>query len=96
MKKYEGLFILKPNLTEDELGKLSTAVAEVITKNNGKVDRKEDMGVRDLAYQIKKEKKGRYLLVYFTAEPNTISAIEKAYKLNESVLRSVVFGHEEK
>ena len=96
MKKYEGLFILKPNLTEDELGKLSTAVAEVITKNNGKVDRKEDMGVRDLAYQIKKEKKGRYLLVYFTAEPNTISAIEKAYKLNESVLRSVVFGNEEK
>lgn len=96
MRKYEGLFILRPNLSEDELGKLSTAVVEVITKNNGKVDRKEDMGIRDLAYQIKKEKKGRYLLVYFTAEPNAISAIEKAYKLNESVLRSVIFEHEEK
>jgi small subunit ribosomal protein S6 len=96
MRKYEGLFILRPNLSEDELGKLSTAVVEVIAKNNGKVDRKEDMGIRDLAYQIKKEKKGRYLLVYFTAEPNAISAIEKAYKLNESVLRSVIFEHEEK
>lgn len=94
MKKYEGLFILKPNLTEDEFGKLSTAVVEVITKNNGTVDRKEDMGVRDLAYQIKKEKKGRYLLVYFTAEPKAISVIEKAYKLNESILRSAVFEHE--
>ena len=96
MKKYEGLFILKPNLSEDELGKLSTAVADVITKNGGKVDRKEDMGVRDLAYDIKKEKKGRYLLAYFTAEPNTIMAMDKAYKLNESVLRSVIFEHEDK
>jgi len=94
MKKYEGLFILKPNLTEDEFGKLSTAAAEVIIKNGGKVDRKEDMGVRDMAYQIKKEKKGRYLLVYFTVEPKAVSAIEKAYRLNESVLRSVVFEHE--
>ena len=96
MKKYEGLFILKPNLSDEEYGKLTAAVVEVITKNGGKVDGKEEMGTKDLAYPIKKEKKGRYFLVYFTAEPNTISAIEKAYKLNESVLRSVVFGHEEK
>lgn len=94
MKKYEALFILKPNLTEDESGKLSTAITEVITKNGGKIDRKEDMGLRDLAYQIKKEKKGRYLLVYFTAEPNIISVIERAYKLNESILRPAIFGHE--
>ncbi len=96
MKKYEGLFILKPNLSEDELGKLSTAVADVITKNGGKVDHKEDMGLRDLAYHIKKEKKGRYLLAYFSAEPNTIAAIGKAYKLNESILRSAIFEHEGK
>lgn len=94
MKKYEGLFILKPHLTEDTFGKLSTAVAEVVTKNGGKVDRKEDMGVRDLAYQIKKEKKGHYLLVYFTAEPKAVSAIEKAYKLNELILRSIIFQDE--
>jgi small subunit ribosomal protein S6 len=94
MKKYEGLFILKPNLTEEESGKLSAAVAEVITKNGGKIDRKEDMGLRDLAYQIKKEKKGRYLLVYFTADPQAISAMEKAYKLNESILRPAIFEHE--
>lgn len=96
MKKYEGLFILKPNLSEDESGKLSTAVADVITKNGGTLDRKEDMGLRDLAYEIKKEKKGRYLLAYFTAEPKAITAMEKAYKLNESILRSVVFKHESK
>jgi len=94
MKKYEGLFILKPNLTDEEYGKLTAAVLEVITKNGGKTDAKEDLGTRDLAYVIKKEKKGRYLLVYFTAETASIAAMERLYKINESILRAVIFIHE--
>ena len=94
MRKYEGLFILKPNLSDEEYGKLSAAVVEVITKNGGKVDAKEELGTRDLAYPIKKEKKGRYLLLYFTGEPQSITAMERIYKINESVLRAVIFIHE--
>jgi len=37
---------------------------------------------------------GRYFLVYFTAEPQSITAIERLYKINESVLRAVIFIHE--
>lgn len=94
MKKYEGLFILKPNLTDEEYGKLTTSILDVITKNGGKVDAKEDLGTRDLAYMIKKDKKGRYLLVYFTAETSSITAMERLYKINESILRAVIFIHE--
>ncbi len=94
MRKYEGLFILKPNLSDEEYGKLSAAVVEVITKNGGKVDAKEELGTRDLAYPIKKEKKGRYLLLYFTGEPRSITAMERIYKINESILRAVIFIHE--
>ena len=94
MKKYEGLFILKSNLSDEEYGKLSAAVIEVITKNGGKVDAKEELGTRDLAYPIKKEKKGRYLLLYFTGEPQSITAMERIYKINESILRAVIFIHE--
>lgn len=94
MKKYEGLFILKPSLTDEEYGKLTAAILEVITKNGGKADAKEDLGTRDLAYVIKKEKKGRYLLVYFTTETASITAMERVYKINESILRTVIFIHE--
>ncbi|MDD5270796.1 MAG: 30S ribosomal protein S6 [Candidatus Omnitrophica bacterium] len=94
MKKYEGLFILKPNLTDDEYGKLTASILDVITKNGGKVDAKEDLGTRDLAYMIKKDKKGRYLLVYFTAETSSITAMERLYKINELILRAVIFIHE--
>lgn len=96
MKKYEGLFILKPNLSEEEHGKLAAAVVDVITKNGGKVDGKEDLGTKDLAYPIKKEKKGHYLLVYFTAETRSIAAMERLYKINESILRAIIFIHEAK
>jgi small subunit ribosomal protein S6 len=94
MKKYEGLFILKPNLTDEEYGKLTTAILDVIAKNGGKVDAKEDLGTRDLAYMIKKEKKGRYLLAHFMAETSSIAAMERLYKINESILRAVIFIHE--
>jgi small subunit ribosomal protein S6 len=94
MRKYEGLFILKPNLTDEEYGKLTAAILDVITKNGGKADAKEDLGTRDLAYVIKKEKKGRYLLVYFTAETASIVELERVYKINESILRTVIFIHE--
>jgi len=96
MRKYEGLFILKPNLSDEERGKLTTAIVEIITKNGGKVDGKEDMGTLDLAYPVKKEKKGRYFLVYLTAEPKSIAAMERVYKINESILRTVIFIHEAK
>lgn len=94
MKKYEGLFILKPNLSDEEYGKLTAAVVEVITKNGGKVDGKEELGTKDLAYPIKKEKKGRYFLVYFTADTQSITAMERIYKINELILRVVIFIHE--
>ena len=94
MKKYEGLFILKPNLSDEEYGKLTAAVIEVITKHGGKVDGKEELGTKDLAYPIKKEKKGRYFLVYFTGEPQSITAMERIYKINELILRAVIFIHE--
>ncbi|MFH0771167.1 MAG: 30S ribosomal protein S6 [Candidatus Omnitrophota bacterium] len=96
MKKYEGLFILKPNLNEEELGKLFSSILDVVTKNGGAVENKEDMGLRTLAYELKKEKQGRYFLVNFTAAADSVSLIERAYKLNELILRSLIFSQNKK
>lgn len=94
MNKYEGVFILKPNLNKEETEKTSAAILEVIVKNGGTVEEKEEMGVRQLAYEIKKERQGNYLLVRFTTPAKAISDMEKAYKLNESILRTQIFRRE--
>lgn len=91
MNKYEGIFILKPNLNKEEIEKTSSAIVDIITKNGGVVENKEDMGVRQLAYEIKKEKQGHYLLVHFTTAPRAISDMEKTCRLNESILRIQIF-----
>jgi small subunit ribosomal protein S6 len=95
MKRYEGMFILKPGLSEDEFAKASSSISDTVTKNGGTVENKEDMGLRQMAYAIKKEKQGRYLLVYFSAPTPAIAAMEKAYKLNESILRPIIFNRGE-
>lgn len=91
MKEYEGLFILKPTLNKDEMEKVSSAIVDVMVKNGGKVESKEEMGLRKLAYEIKKANQGYYLLTRFMAQPKAISDIAKSYKLNESILRAVIF-----
>lgn len=96
MNKYESIFILKPNLNKEEMEKTSSAIIDVITKNGGTVENKEEMGLRQLAYEIKREKQGHYLLVRFTTVPKAISDMEKIYKLNESILRTQIFNREEK
>lgn len=96
MNKYEGVFIIKPNLNKEEMEKASSAVGDVIVKNGGTIENKEDMGLRQLAYEIKKERQGHYILVRFTTAPKVISDMEKSYKLNESILRTQIFKREEK
>ena len=96
MNKYEGMFIVKPNLNKDEIEKTASAITEAIVRNGGGVEKKKDMGLRQLAYEIKKERQGHYLLVYFTAAPKAVSEMEKTYKLNESILRALVFKRDNK
>ena len=90
MKSYEGMFVLAPELDEGALEKLTGNLKDVITKHNGSVERTENLGKRQFAYRLKKKNEGIYLLAYFRAEPASISKLEAVYRLNESVLRTLI------
>ena len=86
---YETMFIFKPTLNEDEIKNLLETVRESITKNGGEVADSQNFGRRKLAYGIKKNKEGAYYLVNFKGQPQSISRLEKVYRLNESILRTL-------
>ena len=86
MKLYETMFILKPTLVEEE----------VITKNGGEIETCLDMGMRNLAYEIKKNKRGYYFVIYFKAKPSLILELERNYRINEEILRFIVIKYENK
>ena len=90
MKNYEGMFILNPQLDKDALTKVVNFIGETITKNDGLVDKVQDLGKKRLTHKIKKNQEGLYYLVDFKIKPEIISELNHSYKLNESILRNMI------
>ncbi len=87
MRKYETIFILKPDLNDEEVKPHVEKVKNIIEKNGGEILAVDDWGKKKLAYEIKKQKYGRYLYISFNADPGTISQLDKNFQINENVLR---------
>ncbi len=91
MKKYEALFIIKPDLPEEEKKVLFNQIGEAVTKNGGNVSSGAIWSEkRKLFFPIKRCREGVYYLLNFTVEPKSITDINHAYKLNESILRVLI------
>ena len=88
MNHYELVFIINPQLSKDS--KLFDKCKEQITSINGILHRAEDIGLRDLAYQIDDCSKGHYFLLNFDCLPNHLNEIESLFKFDETILRSSI------
>lgn len=88
---YELLFIIHPDL-EGSVEKITDRVRGYIEKRDGKINYEEDWGKRKLAYEIKKNDVGIYVLWFFSAPKKSISKIEKDLRLTEEVIRFILVG----
>lgn len=96
LKHYETMFILKPTLTDEETAAQVELIKSTITKNGAEIVACDDMGTRQLAYEIEKHKRGYYFVAYFKGEPSGILEIERNYRINENVLRFIFIKYENK
>ena len=87
---YESMFIVNPDLSEEEQGKISDRLKNTIEKNNGAIIRKDDLGVKVLAYKINKKPRGHYFLLYFEGPGTMVPEIERFLRIDENIMRSVV------
>jgi small subunit ribosomal protein S6 len=87
MPLYESVFIARQDLTPAQVETLSGTVAELITKEGGKVTKTEQWGLKTLAYRIKKNKKGHYVLMNIDSPAAAITEMERTMRINEDVLR---------
>ena len=90
MKKYEGMFIVKPDMNKEDLQKIESSIEDVIKKNGGNIENFQKWARRRLAYEIKKYVEGEYYLCNFEAEPREIVKIESLYRLNDNILRTLI------
>ncbi|MBI4314249.1 MAG: 30S ribosomal protein S6 [Candidatus Omnitrophica bacterium] len=89
-EEYEGLFVLDPNLSEQELAKIQGQIAEQITKLGGTIERQQSWGKRRLAYRVKHRRDGYYQFMLFQIKTAAISPLEVWCSLNDQILRRLV------
>jgi len=90
MNNYEGLFIIKPDLKEEDAKNVCKVISDSVGKNGGSIKKEEVWGKRQLAYPVKKFKEGFYYKLDFTVQSNAISKLEAGYKLNADILRAMI------
>lgn len=94
MRHYEVMVILDPSLDERTVGPNLENMLSVVRTDGGKVDKVDIWGRRKLAYEIRKQAEGIYAVIDLTAEPATVSELDRQLGLNESVLRTKVLRHD--
>ena len=90
MRSYEMVFIIHPEIDGDNAEGVITDVKDLIARNDGEVTEVEPWGLRKLAYPIKKQQEGRYVLMEFDLEPQNVAEIERVLKLTEPVIRHLI------
>ncbi|MGM7703271.1 30S ribosomal protein S6 [Pseudalkalibacillus sp. Hm43] len=95
MRRYEIMYILRPNL-EEEAQKATAEKAESILKENGaEIEKVDDMGKRRLAYEINDFRDGYYKVMYVNAETEAINEFDRLMKIDDSVLRFMTIVNEQ-
>lgn len=87
MAFYETVFVLRQDLTSQQVDDISSEFKSVLKAGSAKILKEENWGLRTLAYKIKKNKKGHYVLFETDAEPSAIAEFERKMGINENVLR---------
>jgi small subunit ribosomal protein S6 len=96
MRIYEELFIVRPDATDEEVDPVIEQVRTVITNSGGTVDKTEKWGVRKLAYRVLKQSEGQYVLLQFTAQPETVKEIERRLRVADLVIKYITVRIDEK
>ena len=87
MPLYECVYIARNDVTQQQVEAIADGIATQFESEGGKVAKREYWGLRGLAYRIKKNRKGHYMLLGLEAAPASIVEMERQLRLNEDVLR---------
>ena len=86
MNKYENVIIVLPEVNQSEIIKKYSD----LINNNGNLINVEDKGKKQLAYEIRKRKEGRYIIFEFESEAEFIAELERQYRIDDNIMKFIV------
>jgi len=87
MRRYETIFILDPDLEEEQTLSVIEKVKGIITQTHGEILKVEDWGKRKLAYEVKKKSKGHFILIHFLGSSALLSELERNFRVMDAVIK---------
>jgi small subunit ribosomal protein S6 len=87
MRRYETIFIARPNVGEDEIEAITAKATSTIESDGGTILRVNNWGLKKLAYLIKKENQGYYVYIDYAGVPESIAEIERVFRIDDRVLK---------
>lgn len=97
MRKYEVMFIVRPDLEETNIASVANSMKELLTNKSATILEETAMGQRELAYEIKKFKTGYYFLfIIETENDEAIKEFDRVALINENIIRHLIVKSEER
>ena len=90
MREYELVFVISPEVADENLGTTTEKVSQFISNRGGSIDKVEPWGRRKLAYPISDFREGNYVLLQFKMDPQNVTDLESSLRISEEVLRYLV------
>jgi small subunit ribosomal protein S6 len=90
MNFYELVFIVKQDASSSHVETIAQEMSSIIKESGGEVTKTEFCGLRILAYPIKKNKRGHYVLLNVACKPDMVKELERRFGLNEDIIRFLI------
>jgi len=95
MPHYEHIVIARQDVSAQQAEEIAESLAQIIAENGGQVVKTEYWGLRNLAYRIKKNRKGHYILLNIDAPWAAVAEMERQERINEDIIRFLTIRAEE-
>ena len=97
MREYEMMFIIKPDLAEEEITEIKDRLRKIIDDFGGEfTDEVGGWGRKRMAYRIEDYAEGIYSLWHFKGQPETVQELDRVIKISDSLMRHIIIRKDEK
>ena len=94
MRKYEIMYIIRPTVLEDDRKVLIEELNEIFTSRGGEILKVDEWGMKDLAYEIQKHKKGYYVVLEVNTNDEARAEFDRVVRIKEDVIRHIIIRDE--
>ncbi|SFB29986.1 SSU ribosomal protein S6P [Lentibacillus halodurans] len=95
MRKYEIMYIIRPDIEEEAQTKLIERFNNVLTDNGAEIDKVDEMGKRRLAYEINDYRDGYYVVINFSGDENAINEFDRQAKFTDDIIRHMAIREDD-